>query len=462
MTLPRFTPSRSLASVALATACAAVVAGCGSDVPANSVAKVGDSNITKEEFNRWLKNAASGQSQGGTAVVPDAPEFKKCTAALKKQAAGQKGAPKQSDAALKKQCKQQFDSLKGEVMQFLIQSQWVQQEAGDRDVEVSDAEVKKSFDDQRKKAFPKAADYKKFLADSGMTEDDILFRVKLDQLQTKLTQKVTKDKVKITDADIEGYYKKNKKRFAQPTRRDLNVVLTKTKAKAQTARKQLDDGKSFKTVSKKLSIDQASKAQGGKLPDLVKGKQDPALDKAAFAAKKGKLEGPVKTQFGYYVFEVAKTKPASQQTLSEARDTIRNLLRSQRQQKALNSFVKDFRKKYKDKTKCASDYRVAECKNAPKQSTNSAPGGAPGQAPPGGGAPQQAPPGGAPQQAPPGGAPQQAPPGAGAPQQAPPGAGAPQQAPPGAGGQAPQGAAPPTQAPQGSGAAPSTPSSPTP
>ncbi|MEJ7714891.1 MAG: hypothetical protein WKF40_03955 [Thermoleophilaceae bacterium] len=73
MTLPRFTPSRSLATVALTTACAAVVAGCGSDVPANSVAKVGDSNITKEEFNRWLKNAASGQSQGGTAVVPDAP-----------------------------------------------------------------------------------------------------------------------------------------------------------------------------------------------------------------------------------------------------------------------------------------------------------------------------------------------------------------------------------------------------
>ncbi|MGI8749659.1 MAG: peptidyl-prolyl cis-trans isomerase [Thermoleophilaceae bacterium] len=434
MTLPRFTPSRSLATVALVTACAAVVAGCGSDVPANSVAKVGDSNITKEEFNRWLKNAASGQSQGGPAVVPDAPEFKSCTATLKKQAAGQKGAPKQSDAALKKQCKQQFDQLKGEVMQFLIQAQWVQQESEDRDVKVSDAEVKKSFDDQKKQAFPKAADYKKFLADSGMNENDILYRVKLDQLQTKLTQKVTKDKVKITDADIEGYYKKNKKRFAQPPRRDLNVVLTKTKAKADQAKKQLDGGKSFKTVSKKLSIDQASKAQGGKLPDLVKGKQDPALDKVAFASKKGKLEGPVKTQFGYYVFEVAKTKPASQQTLSQARDTIRNLLRSQRQQKALKSFVSDFRKKYKAKTNCASDYRVAECKNAPKKSTNTAPGGgAPGQAPPGG-----------------------------APQQAPPGAGAPQQAPPGAGGQAPQGAAPPTQAPPGSGAAPSTPSSPTP
>jgi foldase protein PrsA len=432
MTLPRFTPSRSLATVALTTACAAVVAGCGNDVPANSVAKVGDSNITKSEFSRWIKNAASGQSQGGPAVVPDAPEFKNCKATLKKQAAAQKGAPQQSDAALKKQCKQQFDQLKGEVMQFLIQAQWVQQEAKNRDVKVSDAEVKKSFDDQKKQAFPKPADYQKFLRQSGMNEDDILFRVKLDQLQTKLTQKVTKDKVKITDTDIQAYYDKNKKRFAQPPSRDLNVVLTKTKAKAGQAKKQLASGKSFKAVSKKLSIDQASKAQGGKLPDVVKGKQDPALDKAAFAAKKGKLRGPVKTQFGYYVFEVAKVKPASQQSLAQAKDTIRNLLRSQRQQKALKSFVKDFRKKYKAKTNCAKDYRVAECKNAPKK-TNTAPGG------------QQAPPGGAPQQAPPGGAPQ------GAPQQAPPG-GAPQGAP-----QAPQGAPQAPPSPQ-----PSSPSSPTP
>ncbi len=435
MTLPRLTASRSLATIALAGVCAALVAGCGDDVPSNSVAKVGDSNITKDEFNRWLKNAASGQQQGGgSAVIPDPPEYSKCVAGLKKQLAAQKGAPKQTDAALKKQCKTQYDQLKGEVMQFLIQSQWVQQEAEDRDVEVSDAEVKKSFDQQKKQAFPKEADYKKFLKDSGMNEDDILFRVKLDQLQTKLTQKVSKDKVKITNADIDAYYAKNKKRFAQPQRRDLNVVLTKTKAKADQAKADLEDGKSFKAVSKEFSIDQASKAQGGKLPDLAKGKQDPALDKAAFGAKKGALTGPVKTQFGYYVFEVTDVKGASQQTLAQARDTIRNLLRSQREQKALDSFVKDFRKKYKDMTNCSEDYRVAECKNAPKSSTETAPaGGAQPGAPQdptqqGGAAPQGAAPQGAAPQgaAPQGAAPQAAPQGAPQAPSAPPQPSAPQ------------------------------------
>ena len=435
MTLPRLIASRSLATVALFGLCAALVAGCGDDVPSNSVAKVGDSNITKDEFNRWLKNAASGQQQGGgSAVIPDPPDYTKCVAGLKKQLGAAKGAPKQSDAALKKQCKTQYDQLKGEVMQFLIQAQWVTQEAEDRNVEVSDAEVKKSFNQQKKQAFPKEADYQKFLKDSGMNEEDILYRVKLDQLQTKLTQKVSKDKVKISNADIEAYYAKNKKRFAQPQRRDLNVVLTKTKAKADQAKAELEDGKSFKVVSKKYSIDQASKAQGGKLPDLAKGKQDPALDKAAFTAKKGQVVGPVKTQFGYYVFQVTTIKAASQQSLAEAKDTIRNLLRSQREQKALDSFVKDFRKKYKDKTNCSDEFRVAECKNAPKSSTDTAPAG--GATPQGGAAPQGA--------APQGAAPQGAAPQGAAPQ-----------------GAAPQGAAP-QQVPQGSGATPQTPSAPQP
>jgi foldase protein PrsA len=78
----------------------------------------------------------------------------------------------------------------------------------------------------------------------------------------------------------------------------------------------------------------------------------------------------VKTQFGWYVFEVEKITPASQQSLQQATDTIKNLLRSERQQKSLDAFVKDFREDYKDKTNCGDDYRVPECKNAPKEKTD--------------------------------------------------------------------------------------------
>ncbi len=436
-------PARPLAAIALTALCAAVATGCGNEVPPSAVAKVGDSTISKDEFNRWLTNAAAGQeAQGGSSAVPDPPDFEKCIASLKEMPAPE-GAQAPSEEDLKKQCEDQYDQLKGEVMQFLIQAEWVQQEAAERDVEVSKKEVRDSFEQQKQQAFPKAADYKAFLEDSGMAEEDILYRVELDQLQTKLTQAITKEEVKISETDIEEFYDKNKQQFARPESRDVNLVLTKTEDRADAAKQAIADGDKFAPVARKFSIDQATKAQGGKLTDLTKGQQDQQLEQAAFGAQEGELEGPVKTQFGFYVFEVTDVTEPSQSSLEEVSDTIRQQLRSQREQKVLDDFIKDFREEYKDKTQCAEDFRIAECGNAPKDETDTAPpasGGAPQGAPP-----QGVPPGATPQGVPPGAAPQGVPPGA-----VPPGA-VPQGAPPGAvpPGAVPQGAPPPQGVPPG-------------
>jgi foldase protein PrsA len=370
-----------------------VLSGCGNDVPTGAVAKVGDSTITQDEFDKWMAIAVKGQSQsggGGSAAVPKPPDYEACVTAKKKTPVP-KGQKKPSDEQLKKQCKSEYDTLKREVMQFLIQGEWVQQEAEKRGVKIKNAELQKALEDQKKQVFPNDKQYQQFLKTSGMTEKDVLFRVKLNELQQRLTQKVTEDAKKVSDDDIQAYYAKNKKRFAQPERRDLRVVLTKTQAKAQQAKKELQSGQPFKKVVKKYSIDEASKSQAGLLPAVSEGQQEKAFDTAIFAAPKNKIEGPVKTQFGWYVFEVEKVTKASQQTLEESKDTIKNLLRSQRQQKALDGFVKQFREDYKDQTNCADDYRVVECKNAPKDESNTAPasGGNPGGAQPQQPAPQQ-------------------------------------------------------------------------
>jgi len=371
----------SLCAFAAALVGLVVLSGCGNDVPAGAVAKVGDSTITQDEFDKWMGIAVKGQSQssGGTSAVPKPPDFEACVAAKKKTPVP-KGQQKSSDEALKKQCKSEYDTLKREVMQFLIQGEWVEQEAEKRGVKIKDAELQKALEDQKKQVFPNDKQYQQFLKTSGMTEKDVLFRVKLNELQQRLTQKVTEDAKNVSDEDIQTYYEKNKKRFAQPERRDLRVVLTKTQAKAQQAKKELQSGQPFKKVVKKYSIDEASKSQAGLLPAVSEGQQEKAFDTAIFDAPKNRIEGPVKTQFGWYVFEVEKVTKASQQTLEESKDTIKNLLRSQRQQKALDAFVKQFREDYKDQTSCADDYRVVECKNAPKDESNTGPasGGNPG------------------------------------------------------------------------------------
>jgi foldase protein PrsA len=366
-----------LALCALA-ATVAVVAGCGG-VPGNAVAEVDGTPIEKDSFQHWMQVASKSSGTKG-AKVPDAPDYTTCIADKRKTAPKPaKGQPKTTDDQLKAQCKQEYEALRDQVIQLLTSFQWIQGEAQELGIKVTDAEVKKSFSDQKKQSFPKEADYKKFLKDYGQTESDIMQRVKLDLLSNKIREKIIKGKDKVSDAQIQEFYNKNKERFAQPERRDLRIVLTKSEAKANVAKAALASGQSWKTVAKKYSIDEASKSQAGKLPAQAKGTLEKSLDKAVFNAGKGKVTGPVKTQFGFYVFVVDKVQAASQQTLEQAKETIRQTLQSQNQQKALDKFVKDFTKKWKERTDCREGYVTQQCKNAPKEKKTPTP--TPGAAP---------------------------------------------------------------------------------
>jgi parvulin-like peptidyl-prolyl isomerase len=380
---------RSLALCAFFVLPALALSACGSDVPGNSVAKIGDQSIQRDTFNHWMQIAAvsnAGQtSTTGTtpkAQVPDAPNFTKCVAQKKAAAAKPaKGTPEATPAQLKGQCQTEYNTLRNQVLEFLIRGNWIEQETKKQNLKVSDKDVQKQIDAAVKQAFQNPQDFQKFLQRSGLTEADVFYQQRNQLLQQKLTEKVTKAQGKVTDAQVQAYYDKNKSKFATPERRDLRIVLTKTKADAAAARRALDSGQSWSAVAKKYSIDQASKAQGGKLTGVAKGQQEKALDDAIFKADKGKLVGPVKTQFGWYVLEVSKVTDAKQQSLEQSSASIKQILTSDNQRKALDKFGKDYRKRWKAETACRKGYTTADCKNGPKTQATTSTGAAQQQAP---------------------------------------------------------------------------------
>jgi foldase protein PrsA len=362
---------------------ALALSACGSDVPGNSVARIGDQSIKKETFDHWMKIAAvsqagaSGAAATSAPAVPDSPNFATCVATKRKSAAKPaKGQPEQTDAQLKSACKQEYDTLKNQVLEFLIRSTWLDNEAGKQNVKVADSDVKKQIDQAKKQAFQKPGDFEKFLQRSGLTEADVFFQQRGQLLEQKLTQKVTKGKATVTDPQIQQYYDKNKSKFAQPERRDLRIVLTKTEARAQDAKRALDSGQSWSSVAKSFSVDQASKSQGGKLAGVAKGQQEKALDTAIFNADNGKLVGPIKTQFGWYVLEVTKVTAAKQQSLEQSKASIKQILTSENQRKALDTFGKDYRKRWKEETQCRKGFETQDCKNAPKSTSTTSTQGA--------------------------------------------------------------------------------------
>jgi foldase protein PrsA len=364
---------RLLLALCALAAVAAVAAGCGG-VPGNAVADVDGNPIDKSEFNHWMNVAVKSSGQQN-ATVPDPPDFTKCIAEKRKTTPKPgKGKPKVTDAQLKSQCQQEYDTLRDQVVSLLISNRWIEGEAQERNIKVSDSEVQKSFDQQKKQNFKKEADYQKFLKQTGYTQADLLTRVRDNLLANKIRDQVIKGKDKVTDAQIQAFYNKNKSRFSTPETRDLLIVLTKSKGTAEQARKAIESGQPWAKVARKYSIDQASKSHGGKLPGQAKGSLEQTLNTGVFSAKKGELVGPLKTQFGWYVFKVTNIHPGKTQPLSQTKGTIRQTLISQNQQNALNSFVSKFRSEWRAKTDCRKGYITSDCKNGPKPTPTSSAG----------------------------------------------------------------------------------------
>jgi foldase protein PrsA len=356
---------------------AAAALGCGESIPGNAVATVGGEAITRTDFDHWMtvfaKSAAS-QSTGSTtstSTVPDPPDYKACIKAKRDAAAKTKSKARPTDKQLTSQCKTEYTQLRDQALGLLIAADWLEGEASDQGIKVTPADVTKAIDTQRKEQYPKEADFKKALQDAGFTMEDLRFQTRLQQLQEKLVDKVTKGVKDPSAKAISDYYEKNKAQFGQAETRDTRIVLAKTKDRADAAKSALQGGDSWDSVVKEYSTDEGSKAQGGKLT-VTKGNQEPAFDDAVFGADEGDLLGPIKTQFGYYVVRVTKINKGSQQSLKAATPTIKQVLEQEAQQKAIAAFSEDYRKKWTKETDCREGYAITGCKNGPKAQTATA------------------------------------------------------------------------------------------
>jgi foldase protein PrsA len=360
---------RSLLALGAFFVVAIAAAGCGSSVPGDSVADVAGNPITSQAFNHWMYVAAksqAAQSPGQPVIVPnDPPNFNNCVAQVRKQIPS---LAKTATTTIRSDCKQLFTSLSSQVMDFLIKAYWYQADANKLGVKVTDAEVQKAFNTAKNQQFPNGSGFNTFLSQTGQTLDDILYRFRINEIVQKL---VAKHNSTVTQADIQNYYNTHSSQFGTQESRNIRVVLAKSQADAAAAKKALDSGQSWSTVAKKYSTDPTTKNTGGLLTGVTKSQADPALAAVAFTAPLNQVTGPVKGQFGYYVFDVQKITPATHQTLAQATPLIRQQLTTQQQQNAQTAVDNNAKKDWLSQTTCRAAYAMADCKGytAPKTAT---------------------------------------------------------------------------------------------
>jgi foldase protein PrsA len=349
------------------------MAGCGSSVPGDAVVNVAGNPITTQAFNHWMYVAAKSQAaQSGATnqpvIVPsDPPNFDKCIAQVK---ADIPSLAKTKTATLRTDCKQLFTSLSSQVLDFLIKAYWYQADAAKLGVKVTDAQVQKQFNAARAQnpSVATQAGLNSFLSQSGQTLQDVIFRFRINAI---LQQLIAKHSKAVTPAQIQAYYNSHQSQFGTQETRNLKIVLAKSQADALAAKKALSSGQSWAAVVKKYSTDPTTKSTGGVLNGVTKQQEDAALANPAFSAPVNKLLGPIKGQFGYYVFEVTKIKPATQQTLAQATPLIKQQLTSQNQTSAQTAVDNKAKADWLSQTTCRAAYAMADCKGykAPKTAT---------------------------------------------------------------------------------------------
>lgn len=372
------TPLRILLALSAFFVAATVLAACGSSdnsIPGNAVASIDGTAITKDQYEKWVAITAQGSATGGQeAVVPDPPSYTRCIAELGTQRTA-RGQPRPSDITLRAQCRQLDEQLVEQTMATLIQQIWIEKEAEEQDVTVSDAEVRRQIEETKRQSFPTQREFERFLRQSGMSEEDVEERVRIQALATKLTRKVQESSASVSESQIQDYYERNREQFAVPERRDVELILTRTEAQANEAKSAVEGGTSWADAARQFSIDDASKATGGRLAGVSEGQQDRAFDEAAFSARRGEIVGPVRGQFGWYVLRVSGVTPARQSSLADARAQIRALLEQQGSQQKMANFIRDFQTRWRKLTNCRQGYIVQLCSNAPTPRTTSTSGG---------------------------------------------------------------------------------------
>jgi parvulin-like peptidyl-prolyl isomerase len=299
----------SVTAAALLVAAVACGGGDSDDVPSNAIAVVGDETVTKAEFDRLLSQARTSYTE--------------------------------SKRPFPKAGTEEYVQLRDQIVQYLVRRAQFAEEADSRGIEISDEQIDKRLSQLLQQYFQgNKKRYEQQLKTIGTSNEQVRADIKAQLIQEELFKDVTED-VKVSNAELQKYYRDNKKQYSTPAQRDIRHILLKKnqKALADSLAAQIRSGGSFAQLARKYSQDPGSKKAGGRL-EISKGQTVPAFDRVAFSIPRGQISSPVKTQFGWHVIEaLTAVQPAKTTPFNQVKQAIRQQLLQSKKSEESTKYV---------------------------------------------------------------------------------------------------------------------------
>ncbi|MDP4299513.1 SurA N-terminal domain-containing protein [Leptothrix discophora] len=203
-------------------------------------------------------------------------------------------------------------------------------------VQVSDAELKAYFDDEKNAA--------KFQSKETVSFEYVV-----------LDMAAAAQSVTLSTEDLRKHYDENVARFETPQERRARHILVKidpsassdakakARAKAEGLLQQLKaDRKLFADLARKQSDDPGSATQGGDLDWISRGAMVKPFEDAVFSLGKGELSGLVESEFGLHLIEVTDIRGGERRSFESVRAELEKEVRQQLAQKRYAELAEQF------------------------------------------------------------------------------------------------------------------------
>ena len=173
-----------------------------------------------------------------------------------------------------------------------------------------------------------------------------LKRSRAQILQRALYEEEVRNKVQISDSDIEKYYRQHKDEFKVPARADIRRIVVDTRDEAEEILRLLRQGAPFDSLAKARS--KAPEAvNGGLIRGFTPSTKPDEIAKVVFRMKEGQISDIIPLKDGKFaIVKLEKLTPESYRPLKAVRHTIENKLRREAEKKRWEAFRQELRKKY--------------------------------------------------------------------------------------------------------------------
>ena len=195
-------------------------------------------------------------------------------------------------------------------------------------------------------SFASSRDYKNWLEQSSLTEDQLREKLRKGLVVKAVITKMVVEPSRMDDKALRDYYSKNTAKFLQPEGVRLRIISTKSEKRAKEVLAKLKKGDDFGDVAARMSEDDF-RIKGGDIGYIHRGRIYPALEEAAFKLKPGEMSGLIWTEGTWFVVKVEERKPEQVVPFEQAKDRLRAELEKKRASELMEAWVSNLRGKAK-------------------------------------------------------------------------------------------------------------------